>query len=175
MQKGKTMQYAMAGVQAMPGMRMNVRSHVYVPDAEAGEGSDRQPYYAASTRKAPRRAATIPANIGIIFLCAVFLAFAILVLNKACQRAELSKRISAMESGIAQTITDNSQLTLEVMAARDSSRICYAAAQEMGMVAATGVEAVQVMAPDTRPSRQNISLTGDSPSPVWHGMITGSR
>lgn len=175
MQKGKTMQYAMAGVQAMPGMRMNVRSHVHVPDAEAGYDGQRQPYYAAETQRLPRRSATVPANVGIIFLCAVFLAFGIMVLDRACQRAELSKNISAMEGSIAQTIIDNSQLTLEVMEARDSSRICYAAAQDLGMVAATGVEAIQVMAPDTRPDIQAESLTENSPFSVEHGMITGSR
>lgn len=175
MQKGKTMQYAMAGVQAMPGMRMNVRSHVHVPDAEAGYDGQRQPYYAAKTQRLPRRSATVPANVGIIFLCAVLLTFGIMVLDRACQRAELSKNISAMEGSIAQTIIDNSQLTLEVMEARDSSRICYAAAQDLGMVAATGVEAIQVMAPDTRPDIQTESLTENSPFSVEHGMITGSR
>lgn len=169
------MQYAMAGVQAMPGMRMNVRSHVHVPDAEAGYDGQQQPYYAAETQRLPRRSATVPANVGIIFLCAVFLAFGIMVLDRACQRAELSKNISAMEGSIAQTIIDNSQLTLEVMEARDSSRICYAAAQDLGMVAATGVEAIQVMAPDTRPDIQAESLTENSPFSVEHGMITGSR
>lgn len=174
MQKGK-MQYAMAGVQAMPGMRMNVRSHVHVPDAEAGHEGQWQPYYATETQKLPRRSATVPANVGIIFLCAVFLVFGILVLDKACQRAELSKNISAMENSITQTIIDNSQLTLQVMEARDSSRICYAAAQDLGMVAATGVDAIQVMAPETRPNIQTGSLMENSPFSIEHGMITGSR
>ena len=41
--------YAVAGVQMQPGMRMNVRSHVYMPDAEAGREDERQQYFAGST------------------------------------------------------------------------------------------------------------------------------
>ena len=177
MQKGKNVQYAMAGVQAMPGMRMNVRSHVYIPDAEVGYDHEegRQPYYAQGQCAVSKRALTIPANIGVIFLAAVFLFFGILVVGKAAQRAKLSREISAMETAIAQTLQDNTQLAVQVMEARDSSRICYAAAQNLGMVAATGVEAVPVEAPDTRPVNYNGSLTGNSPFPAGHGVITGSR
>lgn len=178
MQKGKSVQYAMAGVQAMPGMRMNVRSHVRIPDAEAGYDyqEERRPYFAQGPQHpVSRRSLTIPANIGVIFLAAVFLFFGILVVGKAATRASLSRKISAMEQSIAQTLQDNTQLAVEVMEARDSSRICYTAAQNLGMVAATGVEAVPVEAPNTRPANYNGSLTGNSPFPGGLGVITGSR
>lgn len=178
MQKGKSMQYAMAGVQAMPGMRMNVRSHVHVPDAEAGcdAQAERRPYYAQGPqRPVSRRSATIPAQAGVIFLCAVFVAFGLMVLNKSVKRAEVSKEISAMEQSIAKTLQDNTQLAVEVMEARDSARICYAAAQNLGMVAATGVDAVPIAAPETRPAAIANSLTGSSPLSAGYGTITGSR
>ena len=56
MQKGR-MQYAAAGVQAMPGIRLNVRSNVRLPDSEAGcEGTyAQQPFYAGRTAAAPTR------------------------------------------------------------------------------------------------------------------------
>lgn len=177
MQKGKSM-YAMAGVQAMPGMRMNVRSHVHVPDAEVGYDAqaERQPYFASDPQTpVSRRSATIPTQVGVIFLCAVFVAFGLMVLNKSAKRAELSKEISAMEQSIAQTLRDNTQLAVQVMEARDSARICYAAAQNLGMVAATGVDAVSIAAPETRPAASANGLTGNSPFPAGYGTITGSR
>ncbi|MBE5783012.1 MAG: hypothetical protein E7329_06820 [Clostridiales bacterium] len=178
MQKGKNVQYAMAGVQAMPGMRMNVHSNVRLPDGEVGYDHQeaRQPYFSMGTQiPVSRRSVTVPANIGIIFLAAVFLFFGILVVGKAAQRASLTREISALETSIAQINRDNTQLAVQVMEARDSSRICYAAAQNLGMVAATGVEAVPVEAPATRPENYNGSLTGNSPSSIGHGIITGSR
>ena len=178
MQKGKYTQYAVAGIPSTPGMRMNVRSNVRVPDSEAGGGMeyDRQPYYAETSQiVSPRRSITIPAHIGVIFLCAVFVIFGTMVLLRACERAELSKRISSMESSISQTIRDNTQLAVEVMEARDSARICYAAAQNLGMVAATGVDAVPVIAPDTRPFSNGSGPTESSPFSAGHGIITGSR
>ena len=106
MQRGKNMQYAMAGVQLAPGIRMNVKSHVRVPDAEAGYESDRTPYYAAETRPATaRRAATISCTAGVVFLFVVFAAVGLLVVGRAARRAELSKSISAMESSISQTLS----------------------------------------------------------------------
>lgn len=178
MQKGKSMQYAMAGVKVMPGMRMNVRSHVYVPDAEAGYDApdERRPYFAENPQMpVSRRSATIPTQIGVIFLCAVFVAFGLMVLNKSIKRAEVSKEISTMEQSIAKTLQDNTQLAVEVMEARDSARICYAAAQNLGMVAATGVDAVPIAAPETRPAVTANSLLESSPLSGRYGAITGSR
>ena len=178
MQKGKTVQYAAAGVQAMPGMRMNVRSHVHIPDAEAGSENrmDRQPYYACGPQKpVSNRCATIPTHVAILFLTAVFVFFGSLVLHKAVQRAQLSKDISAMETSIAKTLQDNTLLAVDVMEARDSSRICYEAAQRLGMVASSGMDAVPVQAPDTRPENNNYTLTASSPLTVQQGSISGSR
>lgn len=178
MQKGKTMQYAAAGVQSTPGMRMNVRSHVRIPDAEAGSENrmERQPYYATGSQKpVSHRSATLPTHVALIFLTAVFVFFGSLVLHKAVQRAQLSKDISAMETSIAKTLQDNTLLAVDVMKARDSSRICYAAAQRLGMVASSGMEAVPVQAPDTRPVNNMYSMTVSSPLAVQQGSISGSR
>lgn len=180
MQKGKTLQYAMAGVQAAPGMRMNVQSHVRLPDSEAGYDDEmgRVPYYAAEvSARAARRSLTIPANIGLIFLCALLVAFGVMIVGKVSARVKLAKDISAMESSIVQTTRDNTLLALEVSSARDSARICYAATQTLGMIAASGVEAVPVVAPDTRPPVYTKAYTAAESSPysVRNGIITGSR
>ena len=75
MQKGKNLQYVTAGVQAGPGMRMNVRSNVRLPDSEVGGAfvMERQPYYAEQVRPAERRPAAMPLNAALILLCALFL------------------------------------------------------------------------------------------------------
>ncbi len=178
MQKSRSMQYAAAGVQAAPGITMNVRANVRLPDSEAGQfwAQERQPYYAARIQPAAKRSMTMPANAALIFLAALILLFGVLVIGKACRRAEISKNISAMESSIAQTERDNAQLALEVSQARDSARISYAASQNLGMIASAGVEAVQIVAPDTRPfENQTAAQTASSPNAVPGAYISGSR
>ena len=46
MQREKNMTYATAGVQMGAGIEMNVRSHVFIPDAEAGCEEVRSHYHA---------------------------------------------------------------------------------------------------------------------------------
>lgn len=178
MQKGKGLQYAAAGVQAMPGIRMNVRSTVRVPDAEAGRDFDsaRRPFDGGGeTPIPPRQSVTIPAHIGALFLCLVFVIFGCLVVNKACCRADLSRRISAMEEDITKVMRENSQLAVDVMQARESSDICFTAIQKLGMVSSSGVETVPVVAPDTRPFRAAGGQTENSPFSAGLGNISGSR
>ena len=177
MQKGKNVSYAMAGVQALPGMRMNVRSNVRVPDSEAGYEPimERRPYYAEHPAKpVPRQPMTLPTHIGVIFLCIVLVVFGALVISKCKQRWDVSNQITAMENSISATMQQNTQLAVQVMEARDSARISYAAVQNLGMVAATGVDAIAVTAPDTRPY-SHTAQTAASPSVVGLGMISGSR
>ena len=178
MQKSRNVQYVAAGVQTMPGITMNVRSNVRLPDSEAGRSwaQERQPYYAAQIRPAEKRSMTVPMNAALIFLTLLFLLFGFLVIGKACRRSDISKNISAMESSIAQTERDNENLKIEIDQARDSARISYAAAQSLGMISSAGVEAVQIEAPDTRPFEIKTTVQADnSPHSALDGMITGSR
>ena len=178
MQKGRNMQYAMAGVPETPGVRMNVRSHVYVPDAEAGTDAERTPYYAPSVRQVNvYRAPTVTRRIGYLLICAVFVTFGFMIGSRLARRVALSSQIGDMSRAIVQTQQDNRQLTTQVLAARDSARISYAAVQNLGMVSANAVEEVQVTAPDTRPNDQayNRSQAANSPFAAGPSMITGRR
>lgn len=175
MQKGKNVQYAIADVQATPGIEMNVRSHVWVPDSEAGYESGRTPFYAQQIQRRSGRVLTVPCYAGVIFLAAVLIACALLIVGRTSRMKTVSDQINQMEAAIVRTAADNSQLAVEVTQARDSSRICYAAAQNLGMVAATGVEVQYVVAPNTRPMQTNTAPMENSPFSIGHGTISGSR
>ena len=94
MQKGKNALYVTAGLQAAPGVRINVRSSVHLPDSEAGRSfdPDRQPFRAEQVRSAPRESVTVPLRGAALFLCALFVVFGCLTVSKAARRSELSKR-----------------------------------------------------------------------------------
>ena len=180
MQKARNVQYAAAGVQALPGMRMNVRSNVRLPDSEAGTACvmEQEPYCASRTRLQPPKAhVTIPARVAVLFLCGLFLVFGWLIVGKASQRAQIAKNISQIQDGICQTCQEKRQLEQDLVKAKDSVRICYEAVQRLGMIASTGVNSVRVVAPDTRPAQTAYSVTAaqeTSPS-APAGMISGSR
>jgi len=176
MQKGRKMQYASAGVMGMPGIRLNVRSNVRLPDSEAGgaEMPLQQPFYAGCTASPPRPHLTVTFRSAAVFLCALSVLFGAMILSRMSQKAQLARDRSAMESAILNTQAENEDLKRQVDEARDSARICYAAAQSLGMISSSGVEAVSVVARETRPAQTNTAME-TSPYSARDGIITGSR
>ena len=178
MQKGKNAQYVAAGLQAAPGMRFNVRSYVHLPDSEAGQDADpeRQPFQAKQVRSAPRESLTVPLRGALLFLCALFVLFGGLIVSKAVQRAEYSKKITAMNSDIKKTEKANKELAAEIEKARDPVRICDAALQKLKMKAPASDTTEHVIAPDTRPfETKTVTQADASPHTALDGMISGSR
>lgn len=172
----RSMRYAQAGVHAAPGGMMHVRSHVVLPDAEAGRerDGDRQAYVHRGPVPSSRRVIRIPVSWAAVILGVLALFFVIKIGGKLNQRASESKQISSMEQAIVATIRENMELETQVAKCRDSSRICYRAVQELGMVSSAAVNAVPVTAPDTRPFEQK-SVSTAAASPAVPGLISGSR
>ena len=176
MQTNRAMRYNVSGVQPMAGQRINVRTNVTLPDAEAGREweEERRPFRAPGNRVRTRRFnwnIQVPMHIAALCLCALFVAFGIAVVSKAARKAQISKDITAIRANISLTMQENAQLTLEVAAARDSAHISYQAVNYLEMVDASTVKAVPVVAPDTRPNQAAQTL----PAYGWNGMISGSR
>ncbi len=178
MQKGKNALYVSAGVQAAPGVRINVRSSVHLPDSEAGCAfdPDRQPFRAEQVRAARRESITVPLRGAALFLCALFVVFGCLIVSRAARRSELSKRITAMESDITRTEKENLLLAAQVAEARDPARICDVACQKLQMKAPSSDTTEHVIAPDTRPfENRTVTQADASPYAALDGIITGSR
>ncbi len=178
MQKGKNAPYVAAGLQAAPGVRINVRSCVHLPDSEAGQAfePERQPFRAEQVRAVPRESVTVPLRGAMLFLCALFVVFGCLIVGKAARRSELSKRITAMEQDIWQTEAENLLLAEKVAEARDPARICDVACQKLQMKAPSSDTTEHVIAPDTRPfENKTVTQADSSPHAALDGMMTGSR
>ncbi len=179
MRKFQTARYNVSGVQTPADGWMHVRSHVTLPDAEAGGGwiQGREPFHATEVRRISRqRSFTVPFNGAALFLCLLFVAFGAAALSKAVKKAEITKNIVSMEESIDTTLRDNAELTLEVAAARDSAHISYLAVQNLGMIDSKTVEAVPVVAPETRPAKTaQTTQVHSSFYDARDGMISGSR
>ena len=179
MRKFQKAPYSVSGVQTPSEGWMHVRSHVTVPDGEAGESWSlgREPYHATEVRRIRRqRSFTVPFNGAALFLCLLFVAFGAAALSKAAKKAEITRNIETMEESIVQAIQDTAELSLEVAAARDSAHISYLAVQNLGMIDSKTVEAVPVVAPETRPANTVQTLLVHSSFYVARdGTVSGSR
>ena len=171
--------YAVAGVQMQPGMRMSVRSHVFVPDAEAGGEDQRQQYFAgANAAKASRGPVTVRWGFAVSLTAAVFLFMAILIGSRAVALDHLRDRIHDDNEQIKYTEGEIEALKEDVADAQDIMRISYVAEQQYDMIYANRADAVPVTAPQTRYERNETYLSGSregSPLSPDHGMISGSR
>ncbi len=135
--RGNT-QYAVAGTQGMPGIRMNVRSSVYVPD---GDAAQRASFYAGKEPPARKhKSLTVTRKSACIFLSLLTIVMFFSVATKLYERSQISKDITRMYQEIAATTIKTQELEKQVIAARDSVRICYLAVQQYGMVSEEGVQ-----------------------------------
>ncbi len=154
-------QYAVAGTQSMPGVRMNVRSSVYVPD---GDDAGRASFYAGTEPPARRfRSPTVTRRSGFIFLAALTLVMIFTVATKLYERSEISKAITQMYQEITATALKTQELEQQVIAARDSTRICYLAVQKFGMVSEDGVETFYLYASREPYGGGSYQIAGHSP------------
>lgn len=170
--------YAVAGVQLSPGVRMNVRSHVYIPDSEAGNPDDRQRYYAGGEPEPiSRRPVTIRKSFALLLLLAAVLATAGLVMSRMVRMQNLRSVLSRNVTAIEQTESALDALQKDLADARSTVRIAYIAEQQFHMISANAVESVPVTAPDTRTARNiyGSGFQGSSPLPSSLGMMSGSR
>ena len=154
--------YAMAGMREMPEERIRVSSRVFVQDGEAGCGEEK-PVYRAKPEdiQKNRRSASVSIRTALLVLGACMMFFGIMVVSNEARKTALTKQIDTMTSSISATVKENHGLNIEVVTARDSTRISYQAVQDLGMISAEGAETYYVVAPETRQAAaQTTSLPG---------------
>lgn len=175
MQRAKNMMYATAGVQPVPGIAMNVRSNVFVPDAEAGSEYARSHYRAEKTVERSREK-TLSRNVARVFLASLFLVLSLVVIVKCIQRNSLANVYNNTNNTIQQLSLEKEQLGEKLAKVRDVNRIRYLASNEYHMVTAASVESIPVTALATRNANSYTNgQTASSPLADGHGMIIGSR
>lgn len=175
MQRAKNMMYATAGIQQAPGIAMNVRSHVVIPDAEAGNWEQRSHYRAEETVERSREL-TLSRNVARVFLVTLFAVMCLFVLCKQIQRNNLAENLTYTKNRIVGQHMELEKLDEQLTKARDDNRIRYAASNDYHMVTAESVVSIPVTAPATRYANSLTNgQTASSPLADGHGIITGSR
>ena len=152
------MMYSVAGREAQPREKMHVKSNVYMPGAEIGEDFDGRTSFSAPNEVYRRkRSWDISFNSAALIIGITLFAMLMMVCTTYVQKTKLVQEYNTIINTMRATQRQIDETLPEVMAARDSSVICYRAAQELGMVASQGVEVIEIYAPDTRPAASSLS------------------
>lgn len=175
MQRAKNMMYATAGIQQAPGIAMNVRSHVVIPDAEAGNREQRSHYRAEETVERSREL-TLSRNVAHAFWAILAAVMCLFVLCKHIQRNNLAADLKTARDKTIVQHEELAKLDEKLTKARDDNRIRYSASNDYHMVTAESVVSIPVTAPVTRYANNLTNgQTASSPLADGHGMIAGSR
>ena len=155
------MPYVSAGRQSSPYERMNVRSHVYVPDADVREDCDGRPAYTAPAgiRREPFR---ISVRVMVAVVAVAMFVMAMLAVSAMAKRAGIYKEAQSVYSEIQSLKSEIGLLEAQIAQAQEPNNLRYQASQRLGMINGEGVEPTEIYAPDTRPATADFSLSAGS-------------
>ncbi len=161
--RSQNMAYAMAGRQPSPFEKMHVHSHVHVPNAEACEDAASRAVYEAPPQAHRRRGdMTLSMRTVLVLTVLAVAAVAVSYISARADYARFNKQRQELIDEMQQAQREIIVLKEEVAKARESSNICYQAAQRLGMVSSQGMEMIEIYAPDTRPDNADFSLSASS-------------
>ena len=154
--RNPNMPYAVAGQQSQPFERMSVRSNVHVPFGEMyADDDDRRSYSAPNSVCKRKGGMVVSMPFALTVVAAAVIVVAVLYIAALVNRASVYSKQQNIVSEMRTMQQEITVLQAEVAQARDSSNICYQAAQRLGMVSSEGVEQIEIYAPDTRPNIEN--------------------
>ena len=142
------MAYSVAGRQAQPQERLKVKSNVHVPNAEIGESFDGRISYDVS------------AHTAVLLIGMTLFVMMMLVISTLVKKQAIVNTCNDIVNNMYAVQAEIDAVMPSVMEARNSATICYKAAQQLGMVASQGVEAIEIIAPDTRPTADSSLSAG---------------
>ncbi len=154
------MAYSVAGRQAQQQDKLFVKSNVHVPNAEIGENYDgRKSYSAPDQVYCRKRSYDVSMHTAVLMIGVTLFITMMMVISTLVQKQAVVNECNDIINNMYGVQAEIDQVMPDVMKARDSASICYKAAQELGMVASQGVEAIEIYAPNTRPATET-SLSG---------------
>ena len=157
--RNPNMPYQMAGQQFRPTEKMNVRSHVHVPDAEACVDYDGRCSYAAPATVRRREAYLLSMKTGVLVVAAALFVMSMLYISAVAKRAGVYKAGQQIVDEMAAMDQQMIELKEKIASAQEDAQIRYQAAQRLGMISNQGIETIEIYAPDTRPLRAENSLS----------------
>ncbi len=144
--------YAMAGVTGAESEKFQINRSVIILDGTAGQGYDAyDDGYVSEERHSRRRNFTVSMQTAARTAGIFFAALLILLTINVIRIRKMAHDVSELENTVSTLSETNRKMDRDVLAARDLTRISYAAVQELGMIPVEEAEVYYVTAPDTRP------------------------
>ena len=155
------MAYSVAGRQAQSQQRLFVKSNVHVPNADIGESYDgRMSYSAPDHVYCRKRTYDVSLHTAVLLIGVTLFVMMMLVISTLVKKQAIVNTCNDIVNNMYAVQAEIDEVMPYVMEARNSATICYKAAQQLGMVASQGVEAIEIIAPDTRPTADSSLSAG---------------
>lgn len=139
--------YVTAGVRMVPNQSVQIRGNVYLPCGEVCERVHGDVFCAQdsgmNTRKKKHYVLNMKASICLLAILALI--FGCIIIGKAVKKGNLRSEITAVSTNLESLREQNLLKVREVMEAKDTSKICYRAVHDYGMVNRVGRENVYIM------------------------------
>lgn len=139
--------YVTAGVRMVPNQSVQIRGNVYLPCGEVCERVHGDVFCAQdsgmNTRKKKHYVLNMKASICMLAILALI--FGCIIIGKAVKKGELKSEIATMSANLVNQKEENRKNEQKVLDARDTSKLCYSAVHDYGMVNRVGREAVYIM------------------------------
>lgn len=165
--RNPNMPYVTAGRQKSPYERMNVRSHVYVPDADAHADYDGRPTYTAPV-KARHEAMRISMKTVVVAVTVALFILGMLYISALSKRAGIYKEGQSIYNEIQTLDRDIIVLKEQIAKAQEPNNLRYQASQRLGMINSEGKEPIEIYAPETRPGTAVHSLAAGQERALQH-------
>ena len=134
---------------------------MHVPNADIGESFDgRMSYSAPDNVYCRKRSFDVSAHTAVMLIGVTLFVMMMMVISTLVKKQAVMNTCNDIINGMYAVQAEIDEVMPQVMKARDSANICYKAAQQLGMVASQGVEAIEILAPNTRPTADSSLSAG---------------
>lgn len=108
-------------------------------------------FSAAVQKRQAEKGIRIPMRYAVLAVLGAMLLCATILLVQQGVLIQRRQNLAAMQQRITDIQAENKELRAKIDEASDAATICYAAAQDLGMVPASSAQAIHLTAVDTRP------------------------
>ena len=144
--------YIKAGGEMQMNMRIGVSGSCALPHSEVCINDEHRQVYRAERTAARGRDLTVSRFLAVVILMVTALIMCTQLMDRVNARQALESAIAETQREYLRVSQELQTLNADFDKARDSSYICYYAAQKLGMKRAVNDSIIRISAPDTRPA-----------------------
>lgn len=139
--------YVAAGMRMVPNQSVQIRGNVYLPGGEVCERMHGDVFCAQDSgmnaRKKKRYLLNMKASVCMLVILALI--FGGVILGKAIKKGIMKDEIATVSANLITLRAQNRMNEQKVLESKETSKVCYKAVHDYGMVNRVGKEAVYIL------------------------------